>query len=223
MGKESSGSLKQKDIDRLVQAQISANRIGQNTPTGSLDFSGGTANTTLSPQEQAILEQNQIARLLAGKQAEAQFGDIAGGRDAVEKASFDRAIALMGPELASRETQLRQRLANQGLPQSSNAFNAELGRFSDAQNRSLEQAALAATLAGGQEQSRTVANILSLLGLGQPAQPQFFNVPQVTIPVNQPQQGANPLMGALGGAAAGAPLGPWGIAGGAALGLLASQ
>ena len=198
--KDSGGQLKSKDIDRLIQQQIAANRIGQNTPTGSLDFAGGTANVTLSPAEQAILEQSQMARLLAGQTATGRFAALGTDRADVEKASFDRIANLINPQFDRREAQLRQRLANQGLPQTSRAFGAEMGRFEDTYGQALEQAALAATLAGGAEESRIVATIMSMLGLGQPAQPQFINVPQVQVPFQQPGGGgsAGPLPGLLG-------------------------
>lgn len=95
-----------------------------------------------------------------------------GARAAVEQAQFQRAMSLLNPELERSEEQLRQRLANQGLPQASKAFTSELGRFEDTSNRAREQAALAAVLAGGQEQSRMVADMLGVsdAGFGQALQ-----------------------------------------------------
>lgn len=81
-------------------------------------------------------------------------GDFEDTRGRVEHAQFERAMSLMNPQFALEEERMQQRLANQGLPQSSEAYTAETGRFSDAKNRAMQEAALSAVLAGGAEQSR---------------------------------------------------------------------
>ena len=134
-----------------------------------------------------------------------RFADLGSTRGDVESAHFNRAMNLLNPQLDRREDQLRQRLANQGLPQTSGAFNREMGRFETGTNEALQQAALASVLAGGAEELRGIGNILSLLGLAQPVMPQFMNTPAITVPFSQPQQGPSPLSGlmGLGGAALG--------------------
>ena len=90
-------------------------------------------------------------------------------RNDVENATFQRALSLLNPEFQRQENSMQQRLANQGLPQASGAYTAETGRFDDTRNRALEQAAFGAVLAGGQEQTRQLQNLLgtSQAGIGQ--------------------------------------------------------
>jgi hypothetical protein len=213
--KGGNGAFSDGDIQRMIQAQAAANRVTTVTPFGEIRHTvdrGGSKNDNraeiiLSPQQQAFLEQSQAAQLMAGQQGQAQLGELAGGRQAVEQAYFDRAMGLLNPQFALQEDRLRQRLANQGLPQASSAFSSELGRFSDARNRASEQAALAAVLAGGQEQSRQTANALSLLGLGAPIMPQQLQVVPVTDFPYDAGGGLSRGQAALAGTAAGAQIG----------------
>ena len=227
MGKETSNNLKTKDVERLLQLDAEYNRVHQKTPLGSLTYSGNTATTTLTPQQQALLEQQQITQLLAGQTAEGRLQGFGTSGDAVQQGVFDRAMSLLSPEFARREESLRQRLANQGLPQSSAGFNAELGRFDDSYNRALQDAATSAVLAGSQEQTAELNRILGLLQGGQVSMPQFANVPQVTAPVATGQgQKADPLslILGLGGGALGAYFGgPAGATAGYQIGSGAGQ
>lgn len=201
---------------------VGADRVDQHTPWGSVVFSDKNrrvATTTLSPELQALFDQQMQAQQLLGQRGidmsaalpgvgkpvigggqfaldaftmpdfgrGAQTGvgnrfnllnmlkpgmDFSKERSRVEGATFDRMMSLLNPELARGEEALRQRLANQGLPQASRAATAELGRFEDTSNRAREQAALAAVLAGGDEQSRILGDLLttSAAGMGQAQQ-----------------------------------------------------
>ncbi|MGE0853292.1 MAG: hypothetical protein AB7O44_27395 [Hyphomicrobiaceae bacterium] len=220
------GGFKAREIEQIVNAQTQANRVNQNTPTGTVRYSGNTVTTRLSPEQQALLEQQQIGQLMAGETAAARLGQLGAGRDAVERATFDRGMSLLNPVLEQRERALTQRLANQGLPQTSGAYDREMGRYERGVNNQLEQLAMSAVMAGGQEESRLANMILGLLGAGTPAGIPMINVPQVTVPVNQPNSGGgNPALGFLAGggagAAAAAPLAatnPWALPIGAGIG-----
>jgi hypothetical protein len=225
----------QSDITNIIGAQNRANRVNQKTPYGSLTYTidqGGPRNdnsvaVTLSPEQQAILEQQQISQLLSGQLGTDRLAGLGSSGAATERAVFDRAVSLMGPEFARREDQLRQRLANQGLPQSSGAFNRELGRFEDTHNRALEDAALQAVLAGSAEQTSELNRIMAMLGGGQATMPQFINVPQATVPVQQTGGSGGDLMSlilGLGGAGLGGYLaGPTGATAGFQAGAGAGQ
>ncbi|HUU25581.1 MAG TPA: hypothetical protein VMW68_08485 [Methyloceanibacter sp.] len=212
------------EIQAIINAQAKANRVDQTTPTGSLTFSGrnrSQATLEFTPEQQALLEQQQVAQLLAGRTAESSLGDLSAGRAAVERAQFDRALGLLTPQFARQEDALRQRLANQGLPQSSEGFGNEIGRFTDSRNQALEQLALAAVAAGGAEQTRLTQQALGLLTGVQPASIPLVNAPELTVPVNQPQAQTNPLASLLplGGAIVGGIYGgPAGAAAGGAAG-----
>lgn len=86
--------------------------------------------------------------------------DLAAGRKAVEDAMYSR----LEPKFARDESDLRTRLANQGLDAGSEAFNREMDMFGQNKNDARQQV----TLAGGQEESR-------LFGLGQANRNQAIN------------------------------------------------
>lgn len=213
MAKGDSGGFSGGDIQSIIQAQSQANRVNTITPFGRIEHQidrGGSRNdnkvrVSLSPEQQALLEQMQGGQLQAGQIGQTRLGELGAGREAIEQAQFQRALGLLNPEFARQESALQNRLANQGLPQTSGAYNREYGRFEDTRNRALEQAALASVLAGGQEESRLAQMSLGLMGMGQPTMPQQVPVAPVTVPVQQQQGGASPLAGllGLGGLAAG--------------------
>ena len=62
-------------------------------------------------------------------------------------------MSLMNPEFDRQEGQMQQRLANQGLPQSSEAYTAETGRFGDTRNRAMQEAAMAAVRPAGRSRA----------------------------------------------------------------------
>jgi len=226
------GGPKPLDTNALVNQQLRANTWNQYSPFGSVEYTldqGGDRNDnavrmTLSPAERQILEQQQAGRLLAGQTAEGRFADLGSSRQAVEEAQFNRMLALMNPEFDRRERALQQRLANAGLPSSSGAYGREYGTFEDARNRSLEQAAYAATAAGGAEETRIAQLIMQLLGAGSPMQPGSLPLPPpVTIPIQQEQSSPGPLPGLLGLAGLGAGAGLGFATGNPLLGLQGSQ
>lgn len=242
MGK---GSPKPPDPERVARAEAQANRINQITPFGSLRFfapgqfpaggvagAGGggggrsdfaTAVTTLSPEQQQILDLQQEAALTLGGRALEQAGGLAAGspfsldlpeisrtapellqlQQDTERAAFERAMSLLNPQIEQRERALRDRLANQGLPQAGEAFTSELERFEQGVNEAERQAAFEAVLAGEQARSQAFRDLLAgrqtglqeavtarqlplnemltLLGLGQVQQPQFFGPGQVDV------------------------------------------
>lgn len=242
MGKS---SPKQPDTGAMMSQQSALNRLNQYTPFGNIEYYGdrtirvpdgpdihGAAEgvrVNLSPEQQQLLQQQQQAQSLLGQRGIQLAGQFPGDfdRSGYEQAQFQRAMSLMNPQFDLQEERMQQRLANQGLPQASRAYTSETGRFQDSRNQAMEQAALAAVMGGGQEmraqRGSQLQEILGLFGL-QPVQvPQMMNAPQIDVPVQAPQQaGLSPFgaagMGALSGAAAGSPFGPWGAGIGAGLG-----
>lgn len=91
--------------------------------------------------------------------------DFGEERSRVEQARFDRLTGLLSPVFDQREAEMRQRLANRGLPIGSEAFEGESDRFDRTVNEAMLNAANDAVLAGGQEQSR-------LFGMGLQARQQ---------------------------------------------------
>lgn len=219
----------------LATAQAQLNRFNQVTPTGSATWSGpldkhgrvdpfnATLTTSLSPEQQALLEQQQQAQQLLGGQVVNQLqGGFPGGRRRVEDAVYNRALRLLQPQLDQYQRRMDQQLANQGLPIGGEAVSAERTRFEDARSRQLQELAMSAVLAGGQEQSRQIGNILSMYNTAQGVQQPNVLAPPAT-PVQsfatQPGPGAGAGIGTAAGTLLGGGLGfALGGPGGALLG-----
>lgn len=165
----------------LESAQL--NQINQITPFGSETFTGTlgepdrTRITALDPADQANLEQQRgIASGLFGvgqnsllPQLQAQLGqgldfsglpqisgqqDLLNASQPLEQATFQRGLNLLQPGLDQREQALQSRLANQGIPRGSEAFDTATGNFDRSRQQQLENLALSSVGAGRQEQSR---------------------------------------------------------------------
>jgi hypothetical protein len=158
----------QRLMDQQAQAQLLMGRRGQRMlgamPGAGQPVVGESAARSFGPAAQAGMSNPFNLLNMMGENT-----DFSAERGRVEKAQFDRAMALMNPEFARQEESLQQRLANQGLPQSSRAYASETGQFQDARNQATEQAAMAAILSGGAEQSRLLSDLLgtSEAGVGQ--------------------------------------------------------
>jgi hypothetical protein len=155
-------------MDQQAQAQLLMGRRGQRMlramPGAGAPVVGESAARSFGPAAQAGMSNPFNLLNMMGENT-----DFSAERDRVERAQFDRAMSLLNPELERSEASLRQRLANQGLPQASRAATSELGRFGDARNRATEAAAMAAILSGGEEQSRMLRDLIgtSEAGVGQ--------------------------------------------------------
>ena len=132
------------DPNKLIKQQAKLNRINQFTPLGSVEFSGDNKNIStlsLTPEVQALLDAQidltggvldqagNIQQFLpqgpidfsgfSPVPTSDQFADQA---QQIEKATFDRGLALLDESFGRREEQLRSRLANQGFPVGTEAF-----------------------------------------------------------------------------------------------------
>lgn len=191
----------------------------QTTPFGSVEIDRNFAGfptqvtSTFSPEVQALQDQlfGQVGQPI--NLPSFAPGDFNQSMQAAEQATLDRALSLLNPQFERQEEQLRQRLANQGLPQASRAFTSEVGRFEQGRDRTLEDLALGAVLAGqgvqaqgfgqqlaGQQQNvqqqlterqLPFSELSSLFGLatGTGGAGQFVNVPQFQVPFAQEQPG----------------------------------
>lgn len=87
-------------------------------------------------------------------------------RGDVEDAFFRRSRRLLDPVINQQERNLRQTLANQGLPTTGEAFGTEFDLFNRQRSRTFQDIADQSILLGGQEASRQLANILGARGQG---------------------------------------------------------
>lgn len=74
--------------------------------------------------------------------------DFSGDRQRTEDATYNRAVSRFAPTFAERNRQLEQRLADQGLPVGSEAYNAEKDRQQRMENEAYTNAAYDAVNAG---------------------------------------------------------------------------
>lgn len=151
-----------------AQQTQAMNMIGQNSPWGSLDYQQTgmqtiidpngkqiqvpqyTANTTLSPSQQAIFDQTQSAeKNLAGiaNEQSAWLGDYLNkpfefsNQDA-ENWAYDLASQRILPQQQQQQDALRTQLINQGIRPGTTAWNAEMGRMTNANTDQMNQLAL---------------------------------------------------------------------------------
>ena len=176
-----------------AQAQAEANRIDQFTPFGSLIFSGDNRNvatSTLSPDQQAILDLLEQGQITLGQRAVDRAGalpfgdlDLSGlpalpadanaARAAAEDAVFGRGLRLLDPVFQQQERRLTQRLADQGIPVGSEAFAEDFRSFNTGRDQALLDLADRAVLAGGAEATRLLGDTIAARGqaLTERAQP----------------------------------------------------
>ena len=155
-----------------------------------------SVNTTLSPEQQAIADQNNLASLnlatlgntLSGTLGNQLTGNFRLGNEAVESRLFDLGRQRLDPMFARRDEDLRTRLANQGIKAGSLAYDREMNnqgqQQNDAYNQLLLQGRGQATNELLTEDNQRINQISALLSGGQVSQPNF-----------QSGVGINPIQG----------------------------
>lgn len=170
--------------------------------TGGGNSNQWTATTKLTPELQAILDQNIAAKGQSYDQLQQALGNINSNNlpqaavNAGETAQ-DAILRRVNPQLAIQEDQLRTRLINQGLRPGTEGWKRELDTFGRQRNDAVSQAALAGINVANDARSRALAeqgipiNLINAYQSGGQAQmPQFQNYAQ------QANQTAPDLLGA---------------------------
>lgn len=151
-----------------AQQQQAMNMTNQNTPWGSLAYQQTgtqtiidpngkpvevpmyTANTTLSPGQQAIFDQTQAADLKLATIANEQSGKIGdllsnpfeyNNQDA-ENWAYDLASSRILPQQQKNEAALRTQLVNSGIRPGTPQWDSEMARLTNANTDQLNQLAL---------------------------------------------------------------------------------
>ncbi len=225
-----------------AQQQQQMNMIGQNSPWGSLDYQqtgttwitdpngkrvevpAYTANTTLSPEQQAIFDASQSAQgnlaNIANDQS-AWLGDYLkdpfefNNQDA-ENWAYDLAQGRIAPQQEQNRKDLENRLINSGIRPGTAAYNTEMARLTNANTDQNNQLALQGRSQAFQEKlaqrNQPLNEIIGLMSGTQVQSPNstFAQTPQSQVAgvdytglVNQKYQSEmnayNAQMGALGG------------------------
>jgi len=194
-------------------AQGILNKTNQITPYGNLTYNqvgstdvGGntvpqyTATTTLSPDQQAALDQsNQLTKSLYGiaNQQTGRIGQAVGQPFDISKAPampgspisvnqdvtnalYGQATSRLDPQFQQQEQQMKDQLAEQGLAPGSAAYGQAIDNFNRAKNL-----ALTGRQQGIQEQSflreQPLNEAIALMGGGQIQNPNFVQTPQTAI------------------------------------------
>lgn len=153
-----------------------------------------TQTTTLSPQQQAIKDQQDQASLglstLGNKQTQFLQDYMSkpfdGSNEATEARLMELGRKRLDPALAQQDEALRTRLANQGIKAGSAAYDREMTTQNQSRNDAYNQLLLNGRSQAFQEAQATrnqpINEIGALLGTGQVSQPQMNQTPTSTIP-----------------------------------------
>lgn len=145
-----------------------------------------SVTTTLSPQQQAIKEQQDAASLnlaelgnnLSGTLGEQLTGNFQLGNEAVESRLFDLGRGRLDPMFAQRDEDLRTRLANQGIKAGTAAYDREMALLGQQENDAYNQLLLSGRGQATQEllteDNQRINQISALLGGGQVSMPNFM-------------------------------------------------
>lgn len=162
------------------------NRVNTYTPYGSQTFTQrGTDPTTgapifdqnieLSPEQQRLLEMQQGQDLALGGIANNQIDQMAqmyaqgidpssvgDFRQQAQDALYDRNTLYLDRDFQRSEDRERNRLANQGVVEGSEAYNAAMDRFSRDKEIAYRQARNESIVGGGAEADRSMAQLFAL-------------------------------------------------------------
>lgn len=195
----------------IANAQL--NNVNQVGPDGSLTFTQNgsytwtdpftnqtytipktTATTTLSPEQQAIADQQNRANLnlsTTGADQSAFLQDYLGtpwdgSNEATENRLNELALKRLNPQLDRRRAALETQLSNQGIKLGSAAYKTAMEQNSQADNDALNQLLLSgrgqAFSEGQATRNQPINEITALLSGGQVSQPTFGNYNQGSIP-----------------------------------------
>ena len=157
------------DTSQLPQTQSGVNTGGMPALTSSIDLSGlpqrqtsvgapsnyttgvnsspsqRTLNTADNPMLSSSVNRSNLPELST---------DFSGDAQRMEDATYQRAMDLMNPEYDRQKSALESRLAVQGIPLGSEAYNDEMNRFQKNRDEASLAAALDSVAAGRAEHSR---------------------------------------------------------------------
>lgn len=173
------------DIEGLLERQAELNRINTVTPFGSTTFSTNEAGETT--------QTSRMSDVLQGRFNQLDGADRTAEREEVEDALFARQRRLIDPVFEEREDALRTSLSNRGVPTHTEGASGDFGeltRLERGRERSLEEAAMGATLAaGGEMRSDRAQEFGEFMSLFSGTAPPGITPIDVTGPANLAQGG----------------------------------
>lgn len=194
------------DLNTKTAQQTQAlNMVNQQTPYGSLTYNRNgnqpnetgpgayTAVTTLTPEQQGILNQEQEFDRKFNEIGLAQTDRIGSvlskpvdlSNEATEARLMELGRKRLDPVFAERNQQLEQDLINRGIRPGSAAYDTLRRQFSEGQNDAYNQLLLTGRGQAVQEalteRNQPINEISALLNGGQVTLPQFTNTPQTNV------------------------------------------
>lgn len=130
---------------RFDQENQLANTLSNQANQQAQTIGWGKFSTEGLPELQSGLDQSQLPELST---------DFSGDAQRMEDATYQRALGLMNPEFDRQQSEMENRLVQQGIPIGSEAYNDEMARFEKGRNEAQLAAALESVGAGRQEHSR---------------------------------------------------------------------
>lgn len=186
-----------------AQQTAELNRVSQYSPYGSSTYYQDPNNpntwiqsTSLSPQQQALLNQQQSSGLTAGTLASTQLGNAASTLSTPINTDYNNVrdqyissqMGLLQPQLTQSREVLQSQLQNQGVPQGSTAWNNAMRSYNNQVSSQyaniLSNAQTGVGNAIQQQESlrdQPINEVNALRTMGQVTQPTFQNVPQANV------------------------------------------
>ena len=183
MSKDSGTTPSIPDYSNLAKEQsrldTRLNRVDQYSPLGNSTWqNNGDAwkvTSSLSPDQQAILDQQENLSKQYGSLAESGLSKVNGlFSRPLDTSGFtpfgvnpgqtgqDAITSRLDPKFAQDENALRTRMANQGLAPGSEAWNNEFRNFNQSKNDAYQQAALQGISIGSQARNQQLQEALAL-------------------------------------------------------------
>lgn len=171
---------------RTAAFDAALNRFNTYTPYGSQEYrQNGVDPTTgapiyeqrinLSPEQQQILDQQNQQNIQLGNIANNQLSNMgelyaraidpsfaSTARQQAQDAIYDRNTAYLDKDFARFEDRERNRLANQGIVEGSEAYRNAMGDFSQGREMAYRQARNDAIASGGTESDRAMSQLFAL-------------------------------------------------------------
>lgn len=200
------------------QKDLLLNNPNITTPGGSQNYDPLTNTVSLTEsdyQKAQRLRQEKIAEQLSSSIT----GNLPSSNEEIQNATFNRGKALLDPVYQQQKRELKQQLADEGVPAGSERYNLEMNRLEQSQNRAytdLSQASIQTAEAQRQQRFNEISSLLGTAQIGgqsfQNYQPQFSgldlfgaeqqglnrNFQQSMLSQQLRQQNRNAIFGALG-------------------------
>lgn len=137
-----------------------------------------SSTTSLSPEQQAILDQNNQTQLNLGTLANERSDFLRdylptteAATDQIDSKLYDLGASRLDPRFAREEDALRTRLANQGITPGSEAYNREIDLMGQTKNDAYNQLLLGGRAQAMSEVNAPINQITALLSGSQVASP----------------------------------------------------